>query len=739
MNSDSVSLDFVSLDTGNAAAAGCRWEPPRTLCSRRVVDKRPFDFFFSRFARGRRRSRGSRNGPVKRRRPSLVGRSARARLQRCSVRADHRYSSNRTMYRSRGELRPHHAVRRRTRFTIARDAFGIVGRTEGGRSRASASARPSSDRPRRRTAPERSASRVARARDRTRREQPPVAPTTAARGDLPAPRPPRAVRDARDTLGTIARPRDAARGPPRTHAASAAARAGSAARERAVSGRHRGGHDGCGRPANSRRARSTVARSEIDMGTPMVLFGEEHQPAIFHWEGIGNVGKKTENRPQRFCEPSPNATLGPVEQLRDRLDEYSNAVTVGSFERRRSTRASTLTRADRHARCVNAPLRHTACEARARVRTPPRASGPSSDRPPPAARDARGDARSPLPRARSTVRFRTARARRGDRPARAFAREHRARRASADPSRSSPTQNTRNPGRRPREKHPQAPRTRFFATERPRDGRIRAMPARGLPPSRRRRPPRRPPHDGRREAHRAACTLRDGFHARRRTPSTTRWTTPGSPLTARCTTSRTGSSATPAAPSRCVQYAGRDMTDAFRAYHSPTARRRRRSGGLRRRAGDVRRGGGRRGGRRRRTDGSEEPAESHVEAFRALAKGLESDFHGLLALLQTLREPQLLFASAVYCVVGEGHSTGVHMLGAVCWASSGSRRCSSGTTPGTAPSRTTTRRISSSAWSLGTCATASASRGGRRRTTCTTARATRWSATRTSSTCPCSR
>ena len=119
------------------------------------------------------------------------------------------------------------------------------------------------------------------------------------------------------------------------------------------------------------------------------------------------------------------------------------------------------------------------------------------------------------------------------------------------------------------------------------------------------------------------------------------------------------------------QYAGRDMTDAFRAYHGPDGKA---SKTLRSYyVGDLidsdfdqdlletsSRG----------STGSREETLSDAEdaalAFRELAKGLEKDFHTdyrhyfkLFCCLSTL------FLSAVYCVVGEGTGVYAHMLGAV--------------------------------------------------------------------------
>jgi delta8-fatty-acid desaturase len=115
------------------------------------------------------------------------------------------------------------------------------------------------------------------------------------------------------------------------------------------------------------------------------------------------------------------------------------------------------------------------------------------------------------------------------------------------------------------------------------------------------------------------------------------------------------------------QYAGRDMTDAFRAYHGPDGKAAKtlRSyyvGELVMSAEDA---------DAAETSSSEGSAMSadeqpHVFAFRELAKGLETDFHtDYWHYLKLFVSLTTLFASAVYCVIGEGHSTATHMLGAI--------------------------------------------------------------------------
>jgi cytochrome b involved in lipid metabolism len=158
------------------------------------------------------------------------------------------------------------------------------------------------------------------------------------------------------------------------------------------------------------------------------------------------------------------------------------------------------------------------------------------------------------------------------------------------------------------------------------------------------------------------------------------------------------------------QYAGRDMTDAFRAYHGPDGKAAKtlRSyyvGELVMSAEDA---------DAAETSSSEGSAMSadeqpHVFAFRELAKGLETDFHtDYWHYLKLFVSLTTLFASAVYCVIGEGTPRRRTCWARFCSAFSGSRRCLSATTPATARSRTITRKISSSAWWSAICATASA-------------------------------
>ena len=403
-----------------------------------ALDKRPFDFFFRRFI-GRRR-RVVQERPVKRRvQLFLVGRSTKHRLQRCSVRADHLVLGEPHDVPVAKELRPHRAVFVETRFTIARGAFGIVGRTaavprlgirasllrrSGGRVRPARASRVA------RARVARLGSNRGRADDRGRETLPP-------RGRLAPSR-----RCCRDTLGTARVPRDAAREDARDARREREREARARARG-APPPAHRGGHESR-TPDRPPCARTTVAPSEIDIGTPMVLFGEEHQPAIF-FGGSMQLGKKTENR-MRFSQDRPNANEGLSNNFATDSMIFQRSVGWVGSGRRRSTRASTLTRADRHARRHNS-LRHTACEGTPRVRTPPRAP-----------RTLEKTAR--LPRARSrgdvdarrglrmrTVRFRTARAR-ARRPTRApFARERaRATPRAADRLAIFPAQNTRNRG-----------------------------------------------------------------------------------------------------------------------------------------------------------------------------------------------------------------------------------------------------------------------------------------------------
>ena len=129
-----------------------------------------------------------------------------------------------------------------------------------------------------------------------------------------------------------------------------------------------------------------------------------------------------------------------------------------------------------------------------------------------------------------------------------------------------------------------------------------------------------------------------------------------------------------------VQYAGRDMTDAFRAYHSPTGKAAKTLNAYR--IGEYAGRAGSRAGSECESPkdhlatasgdsvgsaaSSDAAAPPHVAAFRALVAGLEGEFRTdyrhyfkLFACLTAL------FATAVWCVVGAGHGVWTHMLGAV--------------------------------------------------------------------------
>ena len=130
-----------------------------------------------------------------------------------------------------------------------------------------------------------------------------------------------------------------------------------------------------------------------------------------------------------------------------------------------------------------------------------------------------------------------------------------------------------------------------------------------------------------------------------------------------------------------VQYAGRDMTDAFRAYHSPNGKAAKTLNAYK--IGDF--AGARRLDPRAGSEcespkdhlatasgdsvgsaASSDAVAPHVAAFRALVANLEGEFRTdyrhyfkLFACLAAL------FATAVWCVVGTGHGVWTHMLGAV--------------------------------------------------------------------------
>ena len=114
------------------------------------------------------------------------------------------------------------------------------------------------------------------------------------------------------------------------------------------------------------------------------------------------------------------------------------------------------------------------------------------------------------------------------------------------------------------------------------------------------------------------------------------------------------------------QYAGRDMTDAFRAYHGPDGKAAKTLRSYY--VGELVMSAEEAEDAETSSLGSASSAaeEPHVEAFRELAKGLETQFHtDYWHYLKLFLALSALFASAVYCVVHEGHSTAAHMLGAV--------------------------------------------------------------------------
>lgn len=110
------------------------------------------------------------------------------------------------------------------------------------------------------------------------------------------------------------------------------------------------------------------------------------------------------------------------------------------------------------------------------------------------------------------------------------------------------------------------------------------------------------------------------------------------------------------------QYAGRDMTDAFRAYHGPDGKAAKTLKSYY--VGDL----------IEEFDGEDAEtssqgsvdAETHVDAFRELVKTLESDFHtDYFHYFKLFVGLSTLFGSAVWCVVGEGNGVYTHLLGAV--------------------------------------------------------------------------
>ena len=122
-----------------------------------------------------------------------------------------------------------------------------------------------------------------------------------------------------------------------------------------------------------------------------------------------------------------------------------------------------------------------------------------------------------------------------------------------------------------------------------------------------------------------------------------------------------------------AQYAGRDMTDAFRAYHGPDGKAAKTLKSYY--VGDLVRDDDAAASDDDAVSdaGSTEdfvaavsrPASKYAEAFRELVAGLEDEFHtDYVHYLKLFVCLSALFASAVYCVVGEGHGTWVRMLGA---------------------------------------------------------------------------
>ena len=132
-----------------------------------------------------------------------------------------------------------------------------------------------------------------------------------------------------------------------------------------------------------------------------------------------------------------------------------------------------------------------------------------------------------------------------------------------------------------------------------------------------------------------------------------------------------------------AQYAGRDMSDAFRAYHGPDGKAAKtlRSyyvGDLVGDDGAASTNDAAADSSDARSDVSEassfgstdgiggSTSESHVEAFRELARGLEGEFRTEYShYFKLFAALSCLFAAAVYCVVGEGHGAWTHALGAV--------------------------------------------------------------------------
>jgi len=119
-----------------------------------------------------------------------------------------------------------------------------------------------------------------------------------------------------------------------------------------------------------------------------------------------------------------------------------------------------------------------------------------------------------------------------------------------------------------------------------------------------------------------------------------------------------------------LQYAGRDMTDAFRAYHGPTGKAAKTLASYC--VGEVVSAAAAAGaGTESKTAETAaavaaEAVPDHVTEFRKLVNSLEGEFHtDYVHYAQLGAALCTLFASAVYCIAGAGHGWAMHMLGAV--------------------------------------------------------------------------
>jgi len=112
-----------------------------------------------------------------------------------------------------------------------------------------------------------------------------------------------------------------------------------------------------------------------------------------------------------------------------------------------------------------------------------------------------------------------------------------------------------------------------------------------------------------------------------------------------------------------LQYAGRDITDAFRAYHGPAGKAAKTLRSYY--VGDLEpaEDGNASDGS---SSSSPEQVPEHLTAFRKMVNGLEGEFHTEYAHYAKLGTSLVaLISAAVYLIAAPGHGVWAHMLGAV--------------------------------------------------------------------------